>query len=146
MGKNQNLTESYAVSHFFNESMLMFPIKHIRQGVKTLRVTVMTKWAKLLCNGNQLDALFILSLFRQSTSTCFGHICSPSSGGTLYVYSNWYVLCFLVACLLAEWPTDRQLKSTTATNFCVCVYIYIYIYSIPPDDGLQLCPKHVEVD
>jgi hypothetical protein len=25
-------------------------------------------------------------------------------------------------------------------------YIYIYIYSIPPDDGLQICPKHVEVD
>jgi len=57
-----------------------------------------------LCNKIQLDALFILSLFRQSTSTCFGHICSPSSGGILY------------------------------------------IYSIPPDDGLQICPKHVEVD
>jgi hypothetical protein len=28
-----------------------------------------------LCNKNQLDALFILRLFRQSTSTCFGHIC-----------------------------------------------------------------------
>ena len=27
---------------------------------------------------------------------CFGHICSPSSGGILYVYSNWYVSCFLV--------------------------------------------------
>jgi len=25
------------------------------------------------------------------------------------------------------------------------IYIYIYIY-IPPDDGLQICPKHVEVD
>ena len=56
------------------------------------------------CNENQLYALFILSLFRQSTSTCFGHIFSPSSGSTLY------------------------------------------IYSVPPDDGLQICPKHVEVD
>jgi len=37
------------------------------------------------------------------------------------IYNNWYVLCFLVDCLL-------------------------YIYSIPPDDGLQICPKHVEVD
>jgi hypothetical protein len=36
---------------------------------------------KLPCNKDQLDALFILSLFRQSTSTCVGHICSPSSGG-----------------------------------------------------------------
>jgi len=24
--------------------------------------------------------------------------------------------------------------------------LYIYIYSIPPDDGLQICPKHVEFD
>jgi len=36
------------------------------------------------CNENQLDALFILSLFRHSTSTCFEHVCSPSSGGILY--------------------------------------------------------------
>jgi len=48
---------------------------------------------KLLCNKNQLGALFILTLFPQSTSTCFGHICSPSSGGRLYIYNNWYVLC-----------------------------------------------------
>jgi len=65
------------------------------------------------CNENQLDALFILSLFRQSASTCFEHICSPSSGGVLYIYNNWDVL---------------------------------YIYSIPPDDGLQICSKHVEID
>jgi len=31
-----------------------------------------------LCNKNQLDRLFILRLFRQSTFTCFGHMCSPS--------------------------------------------------------------------
>jgi len=40
------------------------------------------------CNENQLDALFILSLFRESTSTCFGHICSPSSRVKLYNYNN----------------------------------------------------------
>ena len=45
------------------------------------------------CNENQPDALFILSLFRQSTSTCFGHICSPSSGDIVHIYSNGYVLC-----------------------------------------------------
>jgi len=78
------------------------------------------------CNENQLDALFILNLFRQSTSTCFGHICSPSSGGILYIY-NWYMLFFLGDCMLAR-PTDSQLKR-----------------SIHPD-GLQVCPKHVEVD
>ena len=41
-------------------------------------------------------------------------------------------------------PTDGQLKGTPLTN-CF-IYIYIYIYSIPPDDGLQICPKHVDVD
>jgi len=46
---------------------------------------------KHLCKENQLDALFILSLFRQSTSTCFGHICSPSSGGVLYIYIYIYI-------------------------------------------------------
>jgi len=25
-------------------------------------------------------------------------------------------------------------------------YYLLYIYSVPPDDGLQTCPKHVEVD
>jgi len=46
-----------------------------------------------ICDKNQLDALYILSLFRQSTSTCFGNICSLSSGGILYIYNNWYGLC-----------------------------------------------------
>ena len=36
-------------------------------------------------------------------------------------------------------PTEIQLKSTTH-------YQLLYIYSIPPDDGLQICPKHVGVD
>jgi len=89
-----------------------------------------------LCNENQLDALFFLSLFHQSASTCFGHICSPSSGGTLYIYNCW-----------PGWdgtefhlnPANRQ--STEKHN----TYQLLYIYSIPPDDGLQICPKHVEV-
>jgi hypothetical protein len=79
------------------------------------------------CFENQLDALFILSLFRHSNSTCFGHICSPSSGGILYIYNNWYVLCFLFDSLLSElsWnsiptrTTDSQLKSSTRTKCCI---------------------------
>jgi hypothetical protein len=35
----------------------------------------------ILCNKNQLDALFILNLFRQSISLCYGHIYCPSLGG-----------------------------------------------------------------
>ena len=59
-------------------------------------------------NENQLDAPFILSLFRQSTSTCFGHICSPSSGGILYICNNWYVLWFSVDSLLAGFQPGQQ--------------------------------------
>jgi len=79
------------------------------------------------CNENQPDALFILSLFRQSICTCFGHIYSPSSGGILYIHNNWYVLCFLIDCPLAGlgWNVWN---------------------SIPPDDRLQTCPKYVQVD
>jgi len=55
------------------------------------------------CNENQLDALFIHSLFCQSTPTCFGHICSPSS--------------------------DNQLISTTRTNCCIhTVYLLMMGY------------------
>jgi hypothetical protein len=35
----------------------------------------------ILCNDNQPDALFILNLFRQSTSTCLGYVYCPSSAG-----------------------------------------------------------------
>jgi len=86
-----------------------------------------------LCNKNELDALFILSLFRQLTSTCFGHICSPSSGGILCIYNNWYMLCFIDDCLLDG--------STKEHN----MYELLYIYSTPPDDWLQIFPKHVGV-
>ena len=59
------------------------------------------------CNKNQLDALFIHSLFHQSTSTCFRHMCSPSSGAVLYIY-NCYVLCFSVDRLLAGQQTVNE--------------------------------------
>jgi hypothetical protein len=82
-----------------------------------------------LCNKSQLDALFIFTLVCQSTSTCFGHICSPSSGGILYIYNNWYVLCFSVDCLLACRPKDSQLKSTRRTNCCIyAVYLLMMGY------------------
>ena len=41
---------------------------------------------------------------------------------TLYIYSNWYVLCFLVGMSVSRVGME------------------------PPYDGLQICPKHVEVD
>jgi hypothetical protein len=47
---------------------------------------------------------------------CFGHTCRPSSGGILYVYNNWYVLCFF-SWLSVGRPTDSQLKNTKHVNF-----------------------------
>jgi len=75
-----------------------------------------------MCNKHQLAAQFILTLFRQSTSTRFGHICSPSSGGILYIYNNWYVLCFSVDCLMAALMFHPNPATTV-----VCVYIHVYI-------------------
>jgi hypothetical protein len=76
---------------------------------------------RISSNKNQLDALFILIWFHQSTSTCFRHICSPSSGGILYIYNNWYMLCFLVDCLLAllkhveiDWQNKLRINSASS--------------------------------
>ena len=57
--------------------------------------------------------------------------------------TDYYVLCFSVDCLLSElgWNSDNR-QATTKHN----MYQLLYIYSIPSDDGLQICPKHVEVD
>ena len=47
-----------------------------------------------------------------------------------------YCVCVCVCvCIYMTRTTDSQLKSTSCC-----------IYSIPPDDGLKICPKHVEVD
>jgi len=40
---------------------------------------------------------------------------------------------------IPAWPTDSQLKKHNMNQL-------LYIYSTPPDDGLQICPKHVGVD
>ena len=40
-----------------------------------------TNFSKDLCNKNQLDAIFILGLSRQSTPVRFGHVCSPKHTG-----------------------------------------------------------------
>ena len=96
------------------------------------------------CDEDQIATQFILSSFRQSTSTSYGHICRPSSGGILYIYSSWFVLCFLGDRLLTFHPISANMQSTKKHN--MCQLLYIHIYSIPPNDGLQICPKHVEVD
>jgi hypothetical protein len=55
--------------------------------------------------NNQLDALFTLGLLSYHTSTCFGRINSPSSGGGMYICCKWCLLYFWVDCQRAwmEW-------------------------------------------
>jgi len=73
---------------------------------------------KYSCKENQLDAQFILSIFRQSTSTCFGSIYSPSSGYTPYIHNSWYLLFFLVDCLLSwlGWNPNRTQPEQQTVN------------------------------
>jgi len=63
-------------------------------------------------------------------------MCSLSSGGILYIYNSWYVLFFSVDWLLAGQQTSTEKHDS---------YQLLYIYSVPPDDRLQIYPKHVEV-
>jgi len=54
----------------------------------------------------------------------------------MYICNKWYYC--------AE---KRVAFSTIVPILYIYIYIYICIlYSIPPDGGLQTCPKHVEVD
>ena len=73
-----------------------------------------------------------------------------------HTHNNWYFLCFLVDYLLAglEWNCSSGLgwnqfhhnPANTQSNEKYNTYQLLYIYSIPPDDGLQICPKHVDVE
>jgi hypothetical protein len=56
------------------------PYKYSKRIIDKFNV-LLTLHLDNLFNENQLDTLFILSLFRQKTSTCFGLIYRPSSGG-----------------------------------------------------------------
>jgi hypothetical protein len=54
-----------------------------------------------------------------------------------YIYTTIGTWCAFK--LTVFWPANRQSTEKHIT------YQLLYIYSIPPDDGLQICPKHVEV-
>src|SRR5215510_14763406 len=60
--------------------------------------------------NNQHDAPFFFGLLSYHTSTCFGRISSPSSGGRMYIFRKWYLLYFCVDCQRAwlewKWPAN----------------------------------------
>jgi hypothetical protein len=82
------------------------------------------------CNENQLDANLSSVYFVSQLL----HVSGISVAHHQEVYCIYTTIGTCCVCLV-----DTQLKSKTRTNL-------LYMYSIPPDDGLQICPKHVEVD
>jgi hypothetical protein len=85
----------------------------------------------------------------------------PLHVSNIFVAHHQEIYCvYLANCLLAGRPTDSQLTLILLTwriwwarnNASKWQMGYnsalkgLNIYSIPPDDGLQICPKHVEVD
>jgi hypothetical protein len=100
----KSLTDITYWSHLLKS--LMSPIEVTYWSYLTKSLTEVTYWNQFLksrtdlCNINQLDALFILSLFSQSTHTYFGHIGSLSSGSILYIYK--YQLLYIHSILPAN--------------------------------------------
>jgi hypothetical protein len=90
---NKILVENFkGAQNLFEENR-----ENLKKPQATLHV-LLTVRLDILCNENQLYALLILHLFRQSTSTCFEHIYFRSSGVshcictttvTLYKYGDW---------------------------------------------------------
>ena len=71
-----------------------------------------------LCNNNQRDALFILRVFRQSTSTCFGHTFTPSSGSISYIYNTYR--------LLNEAYSESKYRFVVKNRVCFRIKFYCY--------------------
>jgi hypothetical protein len=74
--------------------------------------------------NNQLHALFILSLLDWRTSTCFGCINSPSSGGIVCICGNWYYASKLTISRPPS-PADGQLRSIVP----IATYTYTHYTS-----------------
>jgi hypothetical protein len=96
-------------------------------------IVFMLGWPNILnyMNNNQHGALFIFSLLSYYTSTRFGRIDGPSSGGRMYICGKLYLLYCTVDCQRA-WPQYNK-------------YHLPHVYILLPDDGLLIRPKHVEV-
>jgi hypothetical protein len=62
------------------------------------------------------------------------------SGGILYMYNNWYVLCFLVDSLLAGWPTDNE---THNENQQRKGYFWVHNFVLKPKTFSLLFPKEL---
>jgi hypothetical protein len=62
---------------------VILKLVEITRGLQACRSVEKQEYSYM--NKNHLDALLIFSLLSYYTSTCFGHISSPSSGGRMYI-------------------------------------------------------------
>jgi hypothetical protein len=96
---------------------------------------------KVAYNGIVRSLKFVPSDKYEFKTYCWQY-CSINSLAHVCTYSVINLRC--LTSLVSNNPcNENQLdkaKGTTRTN------CHIYIYSLPTDDGLQICPKHVEVD
>jgi hypothetical protein len=69
-----------------------------------------------LCNENKPDAIFILNLFRQTTSICLGRIYCPSSGG---IHCIQYVQQLVHVARLGDWqlPGTQEMYNIKFVQF-----------------------------
>jgi hypothetical protein len=68
--------------------------------------------------NNQLYALFIFSLLSYHTSTCFGRISSPSSGGRMYVVHG---TCYTSELTVSELRWNAIPETDSFTN-CILMF------------------------
>ena len=87
------------------------------------------------CSEKQLDALFILSLFRLHVS---GISVAHHQEVNIYIYIQQ-----LVGIVLFIWLSVVRVGMEFHNTYQL---LYTRIYITPPDDGLPICPKHIEVD
>jgi hypothetical protein len=68
-----------------------------------------------VCITNQHDALFTFTSLHRHTSTCFGPICSRSSGGKMYTCGKWYLFyCWVISASRHGWK-GTQLSCTSSS-------------------------------
>jgi hypothetical protein len=75
-------------------------------------------------NTYQHDALLIFSLLSYHTSTCFGRISNPSSGGIMYIVANgnFYIFELTVVSGLGK-PADSQLNKLKINSASGCLLL-----------------------
>ena len=113
-----------------------------------------------VCNENQPDALFIFSLFRQSASTCFGHIHPSPANRQSAKKHNMYQLSYIYSIppddglIHVEFDWRNKLKINSASswfllhdwnNLLTCNYPSVHIYTASLNNHTLLIFKSIRV-